>query len=81
MVYVCDPFAHTVVKDIDEQSPLDIALEDLYDAVYIDLAIYLINLGCGNEKDKEKLLCGACWHGKLDAVKELVEGHGCDPKG
>ena len=66
------------------QSPLDLALEDMYnddDYMYMDIALYLINHGCGADEDKDKLLCEACWRGKLDVVKELVEEHDRDPKG
>ena len=48
----------------------------------VDVALYLLNHGCdGNDKDKAKLLCGACEHGKLDVVKELVEQHHIIPSG
>ena len=47
----------------------------------VDVALYLINHGYGDDKDKAKLLCKACRLDKLDIVKELVEDHGLDPKG
>ena len=47
----------------------------------IDVALYLLNHGCGNDENKAKLLCGACEHGKLDVVKELVEQHHIIPSG
>ena len=73
---------HTDVRDDQGQSPLDLALEDLYDDEDdIAVALYLINHGCGDDEDKDKLLCGACSWGKLDVVKELVEKHDHDPKG
>ena len=46
-----------------------------------DVALYLINCGCGDDKDKAKLLCKASQQNRLDIVKELVEDHGLDPKG
>ncbi len=64
------------------QSPLDIALEDLYgNEGCVDVALYLMSCGyaCGDE-DKAKLLCAACYWGKLDVVKELVELHKVDAK-
>ena len=48
----------------------------------VDVALYLMNHGCsGNDEDRAKLLCGACEHGKLDVVKELVEQHHTVPSG
>ena len=74
---------HTDVRNDKGRSPLDLALEDLYDddEDRIDVALYLINRGCGDDEDKDKLLCEACDWGKLDVVKELVEKHDRDPKG
>ncbi len=65
-------------------SPLDIALrlQEMYDGDYgFDVALYLVNHGCGSDENKAKLLCEACKHGELDVVKELVEQHKVDPKG
>ena len=76
---------HTDVRDDKGQSPLNLALEDLYydeaDEDRIDFALYLINHGCGDDEDKDKFLCKACGWGRLDVVKELVEKHDRDPKG
>ena len=76
---------HTDVRDDEGQSLLDLAFEELYeyddDDHCIDVALYLINHGCGDDEEKDKLLCGACCRGKLDVVKELVEKHDRDPKG
>ena len=47
----------------------------------VDISLYLINHGCGDDKDKTKLLCKASQQNRLDIVKELVEDHGLDPKG
>ena len=52
---------------------MDIALDDV--------ALYLINHGYGDDKDKAKLLCRASGQNKLDIVKELVEEHKLDPNG
>ncbi len=69
------------MRDDKGQSPLDIALEDLYDEYSIDIALYLMSRGCAcGDEDKAKLLCGVCWSGRLDMVKELVEHHKVDPK-
>ncbi len=70
------------MRDEEGQSPLDKALEDLDDDDdgCADVALYLMSRGCGGDEDKAKLLCGACWRGKLDVVKELVEQHKLDPK-
>ena len=57
---------------------MDIALDHYR---FVDVALYLINRGCGDDTDKAKLLCKACWHDRLDIVKELVEEHKLDPKG
>ena len=58
---------------------MDVALA-LY-RLYFDVALYLINHGCGDDRDKAKLLCKACRWDRLDIVKELVEEHKLDPKG
>ena len=71
------------VKDVYGRSPLDLALENLDDNDdddCIDVALYLINHSCGGDEDKNKLLCGSWWWGRLDVVKQLVEEHHCDPK-
>ena len=72
--------------DIREKSPLDHALrwDNDYDyyLVRVDTALYLMNkLGCGDVKDKVKLLCAACFQGKLNVVKELITEHKVDPNG
>ncbi len=68
------------MRDDEGQSPLDIALYDLDNDDCVDVALYLMSRGCGGDEDKAKLLCGACYWGKLGAVKELVEQHNVDPK-
>ncbi|XP_064397861.1 uncharacterized protein LOC135344563 isoform X2 [Halichondria panicea] len=70
----------TDVRDYEGQSPLDRALEHLYNDNCVDVALYLMSRGCGCDEDKAKLLCGVCRSGKLDVVKELVEQHQVDPK-
>ena len=79
---------HTDVRNDEGQSLLDRALDGLFGvAGSMDIALYLINCGCGDDEDKDKLLCGACsrpsstCYGRLDVVKELVEKHHRDPKG
>ena len=71
---------HADVKNGLGESPLDLALEDIYDDGCIDLALYLINHGCCDDEGKNKLLCESCQWDRLDVVKELVEEHNCDPK-
>ncbi len=72
----------TDVRDDKGQSPLDRALDDLYDIDgCVDIVLYLMSRGCAcGDEDKAKLLCRACRWGKLSAVKELVEQHKVDPK-
>ena len=80
----------TAVQDESGESPLDIVMEYIEVAGYPDedgdgppdalgVARYLISRGCGGDKEREKLLCGACYWDKLDMVKELVEQHKVDP--
>lgn len=59
---------------------MDLALGLLDLDAVIDVALYLINRGCGDEEGKAKLLSGACKRGKLNIVKHLVRQHKCDPK-
>ena len=68
------------VRDNRGRSPLDCALEytDEYEDC-VNTAHYLISHGSGGDKERGMLLCGACHHGKLDMVKELVEQHKVDP--
>ncbi len=74
----------TDVRDEKGRSPLDIALYDLYgigNDDCIDVALYLMSRGCAcGDEDKAKLLCEACYWGKLGVVKELVEQHEVDPR-
>ena len=47
----------------------------------LDVALYLINDGCGSDTDKGKVFIDACRSGKLKVAKKLVEQHKVDPKG
>ena len=71
------------VKGEEEQSPLDLALKcasTFYRSGGVDVACYLImNCGCGGEVEKIKLLCGACYYGKLNLVKKLALHHKLHP--
>ena len=70
------------VEDHKGWSPLGRALYNLHTFEgRLDVGLYLINFGCGNDNDKAKLLFGACQWGRLDVVKELVEQHKLDPAG
>ncbi len=70
------------MRDDEGQSPLDIALQGWYEdgEGCVDVALYLMSRGYGGDKDKAKLLCAACYQGKLGLVKKLVELHKVDPK-
>ena len=49
-------------------------------ADFVDIALCLIRAGCaGSDKERAKVLCRACFNGRLDAMKELVEQHKVDP--
>ena len=67
------------------QSLLDKTLADIDDRYiandYLNTALYLVTHGYGGDEDKVKVLCKACYWGKLDVVKELVEQHKVDPNG
>ena len=72
------------LKDDEGETPLDKVMGFTYldqHKELVDLALSLINRGCGSEKDKGNLLCVACCMSKLDIVKELVEQHKVEPKG
>ena len=65
------------MRDDEGQSPLNKALE----GKCVDVAHYLMSRGCAcGDEDKAKLLCTACFYGKLGVVQELVELHKVDPK-
>ena len=83
----CKMFITIGVRNRNGQTPLDKALD--YNTLlgtgsedFPDVALYLINCGCpeGN-KDKLKILRGACRWGKLNMIKELIEQLKVDPKG
>ena len=67
------------MQDNQGMSPLDWALGNVYGEGHIHTAHYLISRGCGSDKERGKLLCGECYLGNLDVVKELVEQHKVDP--
>ena len=69
------------VRDDEGESPLNIAVTNQYEeSGCADIALYLMNHGCTcSDEDKAELLCKACYWGKLDVVKELVEQHKVDP--
>ncbi len=49
------------MRDDEGYSPLDRALEDLYDEDCMDVAHYLMSRGCAcGDEDKARLLCAAC---------------------
>ena len=66
------------MKDEDNgDSPLDVAVR----RDELDIALYLINGGCGSEDDKQTVFIEACQSGKLEVVKGLVEQQDVDPNG
>ncbi len=70
--------------DVEGKSPLDYALDghnDNYDEVSVYIALYLVNHGCGDDKDKDRLLFAACCQGELNVVKELITKHKVEPNG
>ena len=70
------------MRDDEGQTPLDkaLSLDNMYrNKGCFDVALYLINCGCGGEDEKSKLLCGASQRGKLDVVIGLVEQLDVDP--
>ncbi len=73
----------TDVRDVRRCSPLDLALSNRYNKVgCVDVAYYLImNHSCGGDKDKGKLLFGACRWGKLDVVKDIIANCNINPNG
>ena len=68
------------MRDELDLTPLDIALDSLEPGC-VDVAYYLtVNRECGGKEHKKKLICRACYWGKLNIVKKLVTQHGVDPK-
>ena len=47
----------------------------------VDSTLYLFSRGFGDSENKFKLLHAACYCGRLDAVRQLVEQHGVDISG
>ena len=73
---------HIDVRDDEGQTPLEVALNYLYhDEGCVSVSLYLLKIGCGDKKHRLKLMCGACWRGNLDVVKELVERYRINPNG
>ena len=77
-------------RDNMGQSPLEAVIEYLDDLDddpeepgnldgQFEVALYLVNCGCGGDQEKIRILCGACYWGNLDVVKKLVEGLKLDP--
>ena len=64
------------MRDDEDQSPLNIVLENMYKDGNFDFVVYLIKKGCGDDGERANVLAEACHQGKLDVVKELV-----NPKG
>lgn len=63
-------------------SPLNQSFERMYDySNCIESTLYVLSQGYGGIESKVKLLCGACFWGKLEVVKELVENHKLNPDG
>ena len=70
------------MRDDKGQSPLDRALEGVYDDERCaDVCHYLINHGCGGDNERVKQLMGACYRGNLSVVKEMVEQYKVNPNG
>ena len=69
--------SHIDVSDGDDDSPL----EEVLKMKTVDIAMYLINHGCGNNKFKHMAFFLACQSGSLKVVKELAEQHNVNPKG
>ena len=65
------------VSDDDD----DLPLEEVLKMETVDIAMYLINHGCGNNKFKHMAFFLACQSGSLKVVKELAEQHIVNPKG
>ena len=79
--FVCVLFTADV-RDDEGRSPLDSALEGVFvNERCVDVCHYLINHGCGGDKERVKLLMGACHCGNLSVVKEIVEQYKVNPNG
>ena len=71
------------VRDKNGDSPLDLALINQYnnEGNYDIAALLVMIFGRGSVEDKARLLCGACYWGKLVMVKELIKKHNLNPNG
>ena len=65
-------------RNNEGESPLDHALKCENEGC-IEVSLFLLSPGYGNDQEKIKLLCGACFLGELDLVKDLVEQQKVDP--
>ena len=65
------------VNDGDEDSPLDEVVR-MHDS---DRMLYLAIHGCGNSKFKDAAIIKACFYGRLEVAKKLIEQHNINPKG
>jgi len=74
---MCSLLYSTVAKDHNNMTPLEIAVKQ----GSCKVALYLINHGCGGDKEKANLLCEACDWGMVDVVKELVKKYNIDLNG
>ena len=74
--------SYTGVRDNRGRTVLNITMENLHSKASLDVALYLLNQGCGsNDIIKAKLLFAACQFGRLNMVKELIEKYEVDPNG
>ena len=69
---------YTGVRNDKGESPLDHALECMNEGC-VDVSLYLLSPGYGGDKEKIKLLNGACEWGELNVVKDLIEQQKVDP--
>ena len=80
--YIVTCTLYADIKDDNGHSLLEIALmSDKFHHIKdcIDVAIYLVNTGCGNEQDISDLFCRACQTKRRDVLAQLVAEHKIDP--
>ena len=65
-------------RNDDGQSPLDNALGCDHEGC-VEVSLFLLSPGYGSDREKHKLLNGACYLGELNLVKDLVEQQKVDP--
>ena len=78
MAYAMLEYTNALTSQYDWILSCGQLLSGIYDWIFA-VALYLIDSGCGGDKERGKLLCGACYWGKLDMVKELVKQHKANP--